>query len=122
MQAVAYEYDTEFSAKIKEKIDYFSNNPKADAINRVRGGIADVKNVMIENIEKVLERGERFELLVEKSSQIGQEAFIFRKEARKLKRQMRCKNLKMNLILIICVIVAIIVIIVLVCSLGDVCG
>lgn len=72
-------------------MEYFSNNPNADAINRVRGGIADVKNVMIENIEKVLERGERFELLVEKSSQIGQEAFIFKKEARRLKVQMRWK-------------------------------
>lgn len=72
-------------------MDYFANNPNADAISRVRGGIADVKNIMIENIEKVLERGERFELLVEKSSQLGQEAFIFKKEARRLKRQMRWK-------------------------------
>lgn len=91
VQAVAYEYETEFAAKMKEKMDYFANNPNADAISRVRGGIADVKNIMIENIEKVLERGERFELLVEKSSQLGQEAFIFKKEARRLKRQMRWK-------------------------------
>ena len=76
---------------MQEKMEYFSSNPNADAINRVRGGIADVKNVMIENIEKVLERGERFELLVDKTSQLGQEAFIFKKEARRLKQQMRWK-------------------------------
>ena len=76
---------------MQEKMEYFSSNPNADAINRVRGGIADVKNVMIENIEKVLERGERFELLVNKTSQLGQEAFIFKKEARRLKQQMRWK-------------------------------
>lgn len=88
---MAYEYDIQFSRLMQEKMEYFSTNPNADAINRVRGGIADTKNVMVENIEKVLERGERFELLVDKTSQLGQEAFIFKKEAKKLKRQMQWK-------------------------------
>lgn len=34
-------------------MEYYSNNEKADTINRVRGGISEVKNVMIENIDKV---------------------------------------------------------------------
>lgn len=33
--------------------DYFSHDPSADAINRTRAAVADVKNIMIENIEKV---------------------------------------------------------------------
>ncbi len=33
--------------------DYFSHDPGADAINRTRAAVADVKNIMIENIEKV---------------------------------------------------------------------
>lgn len=32
---------------------YFVNDPNADTINRVRGGVAEVKNIMVENIEKV---------------------------------------------------------------------
>lgn len=33
--------------------DYFSHDPSADAINRTRTAVADVKNIMVENIEKV---------------------------------------------------------------------
>ncbi len=33
-------------------MDYWNHDPGADAINRVRGAVADVKSVMIENIEK----------------------------------------------------------------------
>jgi len=121
LNAVAYEYDTEFSRRMQEKMEYFSNNPNADAINRVRGGIADVKNVMIENIEKVLERGERFELLVDKTSQLGQEAFIFKKEARRLKQQMRWKNMKMTLIIIAVVVLIAIIIIIGACGIDFSC-
>ena len=37
-------------------MEYYSRDEKADTINRVRGGISEVKNVMIENIEKVCHR------------------------------------------------------------------
>ena len=52
-QAIAYEYNTEFSQILKQRMHYFANDPNADAINRVRGGVAEVKNIMVENIEKV---------------------------------------------------------------------
>lgn len=51
--AVAYEYNTEFSGILQQRMRYFVNDPNADAINRVRGGVAEVKNIMVENIEKV---------------------------------------------------------------------
>jgi vesicle-associated membrane protein 7 len=38
---------------LEERMEYYSNDEKADTINRVRGGISEVKNVMIENIDKV---------------------------------------------------------------------
>ena len=52
-QAIAYEYNTEFSRVLQQRMQYFANDPNADAINRVRGGVAEVKNIMVENIEKV---------------------------------------------------------------------
>lgn len=110
MNAVAYEYNTEFSRVLQQQMDYFSNDPNADAITRVRGGIAEVKNVMIENIEKVLERGERIELLVDKTDHLSSEAFMFRKEARKLKNKMRWKNIKLILLIILILIVVIYII------------
>ena len=35
------------------RMDFFSNDPKADTINRVRGEISEVRSVMVDNIDKV---------------------------------------------------------------------
>lgn len=41
--------------------------------------IDTVKDVMIENIDRVLERGERIELLVDKTDRLNQSAYKFEK-------------------------------------------
>jgi pyoverdine/dityrosine biosynthesis protein Dit1 len=43
------------------------NNQKNDKIAKVQEEISQVKDVMIRNIDKVLERGEKIELLVDKT-------------------------------------------------------
>jgi vesicle-associated membrane protein 7 len=40
--ALAYAMNDEFSRVLHEQMDYFSNNPNADTINRVKGEIAEV--------------------------------------------------------------------------------
>jgi hypothetical protein len=45
----------------------------------VQAQIDTVKDVMIENIDRVLERGERIELLVDKTDRLNQQAFKFEK-------------------------------------------
>lgn len=55
--ALAYEYNTEFSRVLQQRMVFFNTDPNADAINRVKGELNEVKNVMVENIEKVLDRG-----------------------------------------------------------------
>lgn len=55
-QALAYAYNTEFSRVLHQQMEYFSSNPSADAITRVKGDISEVKSVMVENIDKVGER------------------------------------------------------------------
>ena len=34
------------------RMDFYSNDPKADTINRVRGEISEVRSVMVDNIDK----------------------------------------------------------------------
>lgn len=40
---------------------------------------------MVHNIERVLERGERIELLVDKTDNLNQQAFAFKKRSTQLK-------------------------------------
>jgi len=58
-QALAYAYNTEFSRVLHQQMEYFSTNPSADAITRVKGEISEVKSVMVENIDKAGCRGPR---------------------------------------------------------------
>ncbi|KAL8543954.1 hypothetical protein ACS0TY_004486 [Phlomoides rotata] len=61
----------EFSRVIGQQMEYYSNDPNTDRINRLKGEMSYVRNVMIENIDKVLERGDRLELLVDKTTNKG---------------------------------------------------
>ncbi|KAL2142766.1 hypothetical protein VTI28DRAFT_783 [Corynascus sepedonium] len=66
-----------------------------DAIGNVRREIDDVRGIMTRNIEGLLERGERIDLLVDKTDRLGQGASEFRMRSRGLKRRMWWKNVKL---------------------------
>jgi len=114
--ALAYGMNADFSRVLQNQMDYYSNNPNADRINRVRGEIDEVKSVMVTNIEKVLERGERIELLVDRTENLNQTAFKFKKSSTQLKRAMWWKNVKIMIILAFVVLVIIYFIVALACD------
>lgn len=105
--AIAYGMNTDFSRVLQNQMEFYSNNPSADRITKVRGEIDEVKSVMVHNIEKVLERGERIELLVDKTENLNQNAFKFKKASTQLKRSMWWKNIKIMIILIVVIIVVV---------------
>jgi vesicle-associated membrane protein 7 len=61
---------------------------KEDAISNVKGEIDNVRGIMSQNIENLLERGERIDLLVDKTDRLGGRAHEFRVRSRGLRRQM----------------------------------
>ena len=71
---------------------------RADAISRAQGEIENVRGIMTENIERVLERGERIDLLVDKTDRLGGSAHEFRYRSRALRRHMWWKNVKVCVI------------------------
>lgn len=52
--------------------------------------------MMIENIDKVLDRGERLELLVDKTENMQGNTFRFRKQARRYRTIMWWRNVKLT--------------------------
>ena len=77
---------------------------KNDAISNAKDEIENVKGIMTENIERVLERGERIDLLVDKTDRLGVGARDFRMRSRGLKRRMWWKNMKLMALLVVTVI------------------
>jgi len=113
--AIAFAFNADFQRVLQQLMDKF-NSEKNDKIARVREDLDAVKDVMIKNIDKVLERGEKIELLVDKTEILDQHAFKFKKQSRSLKRELCWKNAK--LVLLILLILAVVIYIILAASCG----
>lgn len=95
-----------FNAQLKGlMVEYgTTEGGRQDAINNVRGEIENVRGIMTENIERVLERGERIDLLVDKTDRLGGSAHDFRVRSKGLRRRMWWKNVKLMALLVVVVI------------------
>ena len=83
-----------------------------DAITTAKREIDDVRGIMTKNIEGLLERGERLDLLVDKTDRLGGSAREFRVRSRDLKRRMWWKNVKLMALLAVVVVLIIFTIVV----------
>ena len=100
--AIAFAYNEDFGRTIQKQLEFY-NGPQADQFATVHKKLDDVKNVMVQNIEMVLERGEKLELLVDKSEQLQLDSFRFQKSSKKLRQAMFWKKVKIYM-LIACVV------------------
>ncbi|PPD71279.1 hypothetical protein GOBAR_DD31841 [Gossypium barbadense] len=94
--APAYAMNDEFSRVLHQQMEFFSNNPSADTLNRVRGEVGEANSYNYGgNIEKILERGDRIELLVDKTATMKDGAFHFKKQSKRLRQALWMKNAKL---------------------------
>ena len=97
LQAIAYEFNADFSPVLRQKVEYHLTNVDADSIGSVKARITDARDIMVDNIERLLERGEKIELLVNKTEAMTEQAFRFEKSATKLKIAVWWKRVKIYL-------------------------
>lgn len=83
-----------------------------DAINNAQREIDDVRGIMTRNIEGLLERGERIDLLVDKTDRLGGSAREFRVRSRGLKREMWWKNVKLMALLVLVFVLVVLAIVI----------
>ncbi|CAL1384457.1 unnamed protein product [Linum trigynum] len=89
----------EFGPKLRDNMQYCVDHPEEiNKLAKVKAQVSEVKGVMMENIEKVLDRGEKIELLVDKTENLRSQAQDFRQQGTKIKRKMWYENMKMKLI------------------------
>ncbi|KAJ0891449.1 putative Longin domain-containing protein [Helianthus annuus] len=109
--AVANSLNKEFGPKLKEQMQYcMDHREEMSKVSKVKAQVTEVKGVMMENIEKVLDRGEKIDLLVDKTDTLNSQAQGFRTQGTQLRRKMWLKNLKIKL-LVLGIIIALILII-----------
>ncbi|KAM0942725.1 putative Longin domain, v-SNARE, coiled-coil domain-containing protein [Dioscorea sansibarensis] len=114
--ALAYAMNDEFSRVLSQQMDFYSSDPNADRINRIKGEMSQVRNVMIENIDKVLERGDRLELLVDKTANMQANTLRFRRQTRRFNNTVWWRNVKLTAMLILVLLIVIYVVLAFICE------
>ncbi|TFY69375.1 hypothetical protein EVJ58_g482 [Rhodofomes roseus] len=90
--APAYALQGSFGPTIVQLMNTYNTAPPTDELTRAQAELAQVKDIMVQNVEQILSRGERIELLVDKTDNMASQATAFRRGARTVRRQMWWKN------------------------------
>ncbi|XP_046394531.1 vesicle-associated membrane protein 7 [Ischnura elegans] len=114
--AIAYSMNTDFSKVLANEMKHYSESQDIDMISRVRGELDEITQILVENIDNVTMRGEKLELLVNKTEDLSSNAVSFRKTSRNLARTMFWKNVKIYLVIGIVILVVIYFIISIACG------
>lgn len=92
----------------------------SDVLGKLESRVDEVTNIMRDNIDKVVHRGEALDDIYDRSEQLAINSTDFRQSSTKLRRKLLWRNIKLwvILILIILVIISIIVVICVLASRG----
>ncbi|KAG2452164.1 hypothetical protein HYH02_003196 [Chlamydomonas schloesseri] len=111
-----------FGKQLKAMMEHATQYPEEySKVASVQKKVDEVKGIMTENIEKVLARGEKLELLTDKTENLMNEADRFQRTGRTLRRKMWWQNCKMKIVVALAVILLAVVIFLLVCFSGGNC-
>jgi vesicle-associated membrane protein 7 len=91
-------------------------NSEGDTITLTQNELDQVRNIMVENVDRLLERGERITLLVSKTDRMNENAVTFRRRTVLVARHMWWQNVKFGALVAAAAIVCIYL------AIGFVCG
>ncbi|KAF9044243.1 VAMP/synaptobrevin-like protein [Panaeolus papilionaceus] len=114
----AYGMQGSFGPTISALMHTYNTAPPADELTRAQTELNQVKDIMVQNVEQILSRGERIELLVDKTDVMAGQATAFRRGARTVRREMWWKNKKVMGISVIFGIVLLYILLAQVCGAG----
>ncbi|KAL5007679.1 hypothetical protein ScPMuIL_016485 [Solemya velum] len=87
---------------------------KNHKVQELQGQVNEVTHLLQENVEKVLERGDKIDTLQQRSEDLESGSIQFKKKSKDLRNKMCCHNAKMTIILIAVIAVILIVVIIIV--------
>uniref|UniRef100_A0A4W2FHY8 AP-3 complex subunit delta-1 n=1 Tax=Bos indicus x Bos taurus TaxID=30522 RepID=A0A4W2FHY8_BOBOX len=102
--ALPYAMNSEFSSVLAAQLKHHSENKGLDKVMETQAQVDELKGIMVRNIDLVAQRGERLELLIDKTENLVDSSVTFKTTSRNLARAMCMKNLKLTIIIIISVV------------------
>lgn len=93
-------FSASFKSVLKKRMHFYNTDPSANKIKKLKNQIADVKEEMVNNIERTLLRGEKIEILVDKTENLAESSTEFRGKSKTLKTAMITKWVALVLVTI----------------------
>lgn len=110
--AGSHELDQEFGGVLRTEMERYSKPGNAGgAMGELHSQVEEVKGILTQNIEKVMERGDKLDDLMDKTYELEEQSIRFQKTSRKVRSRFWWKNLKMKIILVFVGLVVILVLI-----------
>eukprot|EP01097_Dermamoeba_algensis_P001538 TRINITY_DN1580_c0_g1_i1.p1 TRINITY_DN1580_c0_g1~~TRINITY_DN1580_c0_g1_i1.p1 ORF type:complete len:215 (-),score=55.12 TRINITY_DN1580_c0_g1_i1:223-867(-) len=101
---------SEYKKFMESEKNFFSTNPEADKLGALQNQVDEVKNIMLENIDKTLQRGAKLEDIDKKAEDLNVTTTNFHQKSKKLKCALLKKNIKLTIAIVICCIIIILLI------------
>ncbi|KAK7303796.1 hypothetical protein RJT34_14713 [Clitoria ternatea] len=99
--AVAKSLNKEFGPVMKEHMKYIIDHAEEiEKLIKVKAQVSEVKSIMLENIDKALDRGENLTILADKTETLRSQAQDFRKQGTQVRRKMWYQNMKIKLVVL----------------------
>ncbi|KAJ9454074.1 hypothetical protein DIPPA_03455 [Diplonema papillatum] len=105
----------DFNSELSKQLE-LANSGSEDIIRKLKKDIDETKNIMNENIDKLLDRGEKIDILLEKSHELDSGATQFRSSARTLRWEMWKRKCCLTALVIFIVLLIIFIIVVAACG------
>ena len=113
-QSISFGLQRQFGDVLRDKMIYFSETE--DNLDKLINKVDVTKNIMIENVEKIFERGEKIEILVTKSKDMRSESSNLKSRAEQLKNKKRFEKTRTKIILAIVLLAVIYFVLVVSCG------
>ncbi|XP_042870453.1 vesicle-associated membrane protein 7-like [Penaeus japonicus] len=116
--ALPYAMNSEFAQVLATQMKHYTESRDIDNISRLQGEVSDVKDILVKNIESLASRGERLELLINKTENLNTSAVTFKTTSRTLARSLWWKNVRIILFIILGIGASIYIIGAMICGLA----
>ncbi|KAA3456202.1 vesicle-associated membrane protein 724-like protein [Gossypium australe] len=114
--AMAKSLNKEFGPVLKEHKKYIIEHAEEiEKLLKVKAQVSEVKSIMLENIDKAIDRGESLTTLAEKTENLHDQAQAYKKQGTKIRRKMWYRNMKIKMVVLGILLLLVLVIWVSVC-------
>ncbi|PSS18212.1 Vesicle-associated membrane protein [Actinidia chinensis var. chinensis] len=114
--AVAKSLNKEFGPIMKDHMQYIIDHAEEiEKLLKVKAQVSEVKSIMLENIDKAIDRGEHLTILSDKAQDLRDSAQEFKKQGTQIRRKMWYQNMKIKLVVLGILLMLILIIWVSVC-------